>query len=147
MRYQGKVTIQAPRQQVWEFLIDPDQVAQCAPGVETVEVLEENKNFKVVASVGFGNLKVRFNTDVEFAEQNPPELAKIKAHGTAPGSVVDVLADLALSEVDATTTDLDWSADINVMGTIAALANRMMGSVTKKLAGQFFESVKTKVEK
>ena len=147
MRYQDKVTIQAPRQQVWEFLVDPDQVAQCAPGVETVEVLEENKKFKVIASIGFGNLKVRFNTDVEFTEQNPPELAKIKAHGTAPGSVVDVLADLALSEVDANTTDLDWAADINVMGTIAALANRMMGSVTNKLAGQFFESVKTKVEK
>jgi len=33
------------------------------------------------------------------------------------------------------------------MGTIAALANRMMGSVTKKLAGEFFNNVKKNIEK
>jgi len=43
-------------------------------------------------------------------------------------------------------TVLDWKADINIMGTIASLANRMMGSVTKKLTTEFFNNVKKNIE-
>jgi carbon monoxide dehydrogenase subunit G len=158
MRFEDTVEINAPLEKTWAFLIDANQVAQCAPGVESVEMLEENQKYKVIASIGFGNIKVRasigfgnikvrFLTDLEFVELIEPKFAKIKAHGTAPGSAVDVLAEMALTEIDENTTSLAWQADITILGTIASLANRMMGSVTKKLAGQFFGSVKEKVEK
>ena len=39
MHLQGSVTINAPRAQVYEFLTDPNQVSQCAPGVELVEII------------------------------------------------------------------------------------------------------------
>ena len=146
MRFEDTVVINAPLKKTWAFLIDANQVAQCAPGVESVEMLEENQQYKVIASIGFGNIKVRFLTDLEFVELVEPKFAKIKAHGTAPGSAVDVLAEMALTEIDENTTSLAWNADITILGTIASLANRMMGSVTKKLAGQFFGSVKEKVE-
>jgi len=146
MHFKDTVTINAPLEKTWAFLIDANQVAQCAPGVESVEMLEENQKYKVIASIGFGNIKVRFLTDLEFVELVEPKFAKIKAHGTAPGSAVDVLAEMALTEIDENTTSLAWNADITILGTIASLANRMMGSVTKKLAGQFFGSVKEKVE-
>ncbi len=146
MHFKDTVTINAPLEKTWAFLIDANQVAQCAPGVESVEMLEENQKYKVIASIGFGNIKVRFLTDLEFVELVEPKFAKIKAHGTAPGSAVDVLAEMALTEIDKNTTSLAWTADITILGTIASLANRMMGSVTKKLAGQFFGSVKEKVE-
>jgi carbon monoxide dehydrogenase subunit G len=146
MRFEDTVVINAPLEKTWAFLIDANQVAQCAPGVESVEMIEENQKYKVIASIGFGNIKVRFLTDLEFVELVEPKFAKIKAHGTAPGSAVDVLAEMALTEIDENTTSLAWQADITILGTIASLANRMMGSVTKKLAGQFFGSVKEKVE-
>jgi len=33
---EGNVEIGAPRQRVWDFLTDPQAVARCAPGLETV---------------------------------------------------------------------------------------------------------------
>ncbi|MBE9523720.1 MAG: carbon monoxide dehydrogenase subunit G [Chloroflexi bacterium] len=146
MHFKDTVTINAPLEKTWAFIIDANQVAQCAPGLESVEVIEENQKYKVTASIGFGNIKVRFLTDLEFVEMVEPSFAKIKAHGTAPGSAADVLAEMSLTEIDENTTSLAWNADITILGTIASLANRMMGSVTKKLAGQFFGSVKEKVE-
>jgi len=73
-------------------------------------------------------------------------MAKIKAHGTAPGSAADVIATMRISKVEENITDLDWEAEINVMGTIASLASRMMGSVVGKLSAQFFDCVKAKIE-
>lgn len=146
MRFEDTVTINAPLQKTWAFLINAEEVAKCAPGVEAVETIEENKTYKVTASIGFGNIKVRFLADLEFLEMIEPSFAKIKAHGTAPGSAADVFAEMTLSEIDENTTSLAWQADITILGTIASMANRMMGSVTKKLAGQFFSGVKEKVE-
>jgi carbon monoxide dehydrogenase subunit G len=39
-----------------------------------------------------------------------------------------------------------WSTDVVVSGTIASLASRMMGGVTKKLTVAFFDCVKKQVE-
>jgi carbon monoxide dehydrogenase subunit G len=141
MQFNDTVVIQAPRERVWAFLTDADKVARCAPGVEEVEVVEEFKLYKVVASIGFGSVKVKFNVDLEFVEIDEPTYLKVKAHGTAPGSAADVIGEMTLSDGAEDATNLAWVASVNVMGTIASLANRMMGSVTKKLTAEFFEKV------
>jgi len=146
MKFDGKINIQAPQEKVWDFLTDPDLVSQCAPGLKSVEVVEPDKKFRAVASVGFGAVSATFTNDVEFVELKPQDSAKIKVHGTAPGSAVDIIADMMLSPNPDGGTDLDWEADITIVGTIASLASRMMGGVTRKLTGIFFDCVKGKIE-
>ena len=146
MQVKGTTTIAAPQDRVFEYLTNPDFVAKCAPGLESLETIEPGKKFKGTVSVGLGNLKVRFSGDLEFTEMVAPEKATLKAHGTAPGSAVDATATMLLSDVGNGNTQLDWSADISVLGTIAALASRMMGSVTQKLSGEFFACAKKQIE-
>ena len=43
-------------------------------------------------------------------------------------------------------TDLAWTADVNVVGTVASLAARLMGGVTKKLTSAFFDKVREEIE-
>ncbi len=146
MHLEGTVNINAPREKVWKFLTDADFVAQCAPGVKEMEVIVPEKKFRAVASVGFGSITTVFNTDIEFVELEPLDRAKIKAHGKAPGSAVDATSELLLSNGPEGTTDLKWTAEVAVVGTIASLASRLMGPVTKKLSGVFFDCVKGKIE-
>lgn len=146
MQVSGSTSIAAPQDKVFAFLTNPDFVAKCAPGLESMEVVETGKKFKAIGSVGLGNLKVRFTGDIEFIELLAPSKATMKAHGTAPGSAVDATATMNLSDAGDGSTRLDWSADINVLGTIAALASRMMGSVTQKLSGEFFDCAKKQIE-
>ncbi|MGQ0571771.1 MAG: SRPBCC domain-containing protein, partial [Armatimonadota bacterium] len=47
LHYQGTLTIRAPRETVWAFLLDPHAVSKCLPDVQRLEVLEEGK-FKAV---------------------------------------------------------------------------------------------------
>ena len=39
MRLKGEVTIQSPRKRVWDFMTDPEQIGQCVPGVEKIEMI------------------------------------------------------------------------------------------------------------
>jgi carbon monoxide dehydrogenase subunit G len=146
MIIEGNVNIQAGREKVWEYLTDAQFVAECAPGVREMEIIEPDKKFQAVAVVGFGSMSTEFKTDVEFVELVEPDLAKIKAHGAASGSAVDVTAEMRLADGADGSTDMAWSADISVVGTIASLATRLMAPVTKKMTGVFFDCVKSKIE-
>ena len=120
MHFEGSVPIKASREKVWAFVIDPNQVGQCGPGVEKIEVIDDT-HFKATAKVGIGFISARFNVDMTFAELTPPDKAVIKAHGQAPGSAVDADAQMTLSDGPDGTTVMDWSADVNIAGTLASV--------------------------
>ncbi len=147
MQVSGTVSINASRDKVWAHLTNPDFVAKCAPNLESMEVVEKDKKFKATGSVGLGNLKVKFTGYIEFVTLEAPDRAVMKGRGSAPGSAVEGTAEMKLRDGENGTTIMDWSADVSVLGTIASLAQRMMGSVTKKLSGQFFDCVRAQIEK
>ncbi len=146
MHLSGSVTIRAPREKVYAFLTDPHQVSQCAPGVESIEVTEPGKKFRAKAAIGFGAVKASFTGDAEWVELDPPNRAKVKAHGRASGSAADVGSEMKLNEDANGSTVVEWTADIAVLGQLASLAARMMGPVSQKLTAQFFECARQKIE-
>jgi carbon monoxide dehydrogenase subunit G len=147
MRFEGKVNIRAPRKKVWDYLTDAEKVSRAAPGLEKLEVVEPGKKFRVVTAIGLGTIKARFTSDVEWTDLQPPDRAAMKAHGMAPGSAVDATSAMHLSDGEGGSTDLAWSADVTISGTIASLAARLMGGVTQKLTAAFFDSVRKEIEK
>jgi carbon monoxide dehydrogenase subunit G len=146
MRLEGSAAIQAPLEQVWKFLTDAHQISQCAPGLQSMEVVTPDQKFKAVGSIGFGTVKLNFTADVEWLELDPMQKAKVKAHATAPGSAIDVVAEMAFREESGDSTDLGWVAEVTVVGTIASLASRMMGGVAKRVTNAFFDCVKKQIE-
>jgi len=146
MLIKGEVTIRAPRKKVWDFLTDPDQIGQCAPGVEKIEMIEPLKRYRGIVSVGLGSVKARFSGEVEIIELEEPNYAKLKAHGSASGSVADAVSEMRLSDGPEDSTMLNWTADVTVSGQLASLASRLMVPVSQKLAQVFYEQVRKKIE-
>lgn len=144
MKFAGTVDITAPRDRVWAFVIDPNQVGQCGPGVESIEVIDAT-HFKATAKVGIGFISARFVVNMELAEQTAPDRAVIKAHGQAPGSAVDATADMTLSDLDGGTR-MDWSADVAIAGSLASLGARLIEGTANKMIGQTFDCMKAKLE-
>jgi carbon monoxide dehydrogenase subunit G len=146
MHFEGTVEIAAPRDKVWSFVIDPSQVGQCGPGVESVEVIDDT-HFKAKAKVGIGFISARFASDGEMKIIAAPELAEVKIHGQAPGSAADALATIKLSPGAAEgSTTMDWAADVNISGTLASVGARLIEGTANKLIAQTFACMKTKLE-
>jgi carbon monoxide dehydrogenase subunit G len=145
MQFSGTVSIAAPRDRVWAFLMDPNQVGSCGPGVESIEVIDED-HFKAKAKVGIGFISARFVVDMTVAERTEPDLAILKAHGQAPGSAVDATADMRLSGPAEGPTTMDWSADVAIAGTIASVGARLIEGTANKMIGQTFDCIRAKLE-
>ena len=114
--------------------------------MEKVEELEPLKRYRGVVSIGFGAVKARFTGEVEILELDKPDFAKLKAHGSASGSVADALSEMRLSDGPDDSTIVNWTANVNVSGQLASLASRLMVPVSQKLAQEFYERVRKKIE-
>ena len=145
MHFEGSVQIKASGDKVWAFLIDPNQVGSCGPGVETIEVIDET-HFKATAKVGVGFISARFLVNMELVDLEPPDRANIKAHGQAPGSAVDATATMRLSDGEDGGTAMDWEADVNISGTLASVGARLIEGTANKMIGQTFDCIRTKLE-
>ncbi|MBS61265.1 MAG: hypothetical protein CL606_08190 [Anaerolineaceae bacterium] len=147
MNFDGSVLIKSKRETVWEFLTDPHLVSQCAPGVQEVEVVVPDKQFRTNVGIALGAVKVSFAMDVEWIELDEPNRAKMRARGSAPGSAAEVEGTMTLNESEPNVTELYWEANVQIMGRIASLAMRLAPGVTKKLVGEFFDCVVLRIEK
>jgi carbon monoxide dehydrogenase subunit G len=145
MELSGTVLINAPRDRVWAFVTDPEKVGACGPGVESVEVVDAT-HFRARAKVGVGFISARFVVDLEMAEQEPPDRAVIHARGQAPGSAVDGSGEMRLSGPPEGPTTMDWSARVQISGTIASVGARLIEGTATKLVGQSFDCIRTKLE-
>ena len=96
MEFAGTQTIAAPVQKVWNFLLDVNNVAECAPGFQSLEVLGD-EHWKAIISVGVGPVKAKFVLDVTRPEMEEPEHMVVKGRGKAPGSAVDLSGDMRLT--------------------------------------------------
>jgi carbon monoxide dehydrogenase subunit G len=145
MRFEGTERVAAAQPKVWAFLMDPQQVGTCGPGVESVEPVDAT-HFKARATVGVGFIKARFNVDMEMADLREPDAATIKAHGQAPGSAVDATATMQLTPDGPDATTLAWAADVNISGTLASVGARLIQGTAEKMIRQTFDCIRTKLE-
>ncbi len=145
MEFSGTQTVAAPIEKVWAFLMDVNNVAACAPGFQSLEVLEDER-WKAVVAVGVGAVKAKFTLDITRPEMRDPEQMTMKGRGKAPGSAVDCLGDMNLTSLEGGETRMDWKATVTVSGTIASVGARLLQGTAERLTGQFFDCLKTKLE-
>jgi carbon monoxide dehydrogenase subunit G len=145
MEFSGTQKIAVPIDKVWTYLLDVNNVAACAPGFQSLEVLGD-EHWKAIISVGVGPVKAKFTLDVTRPEMHEPDLMIVKGRGKAPGSAVELAGTMNLVAESPEETRMDWSAKVTVSGTLASVGARLMNSTAEKLTGQFFDCLKAKLQ-
>ena len=134
----GEQSVTAPIETVWQRLMDPQFVASCAPGVETVEPVDDT-HYLVIAGLGVGSIKLRFTLHVELLDLAPPTRARMAVRGDAPGSAARAESSATLTSLTTDSTRLDWTVAADVHGTIANVGARLLGGTVGRLTGAFWK--------
>ncbi len=145
LHFAGAPEIATTRAHVWRRLMDPNFVAQSAPGVESVEAIDPT-HFKVISAFGVGAIKLRFALNVELTDVVEPDHATMRARGKAPGSNVDMTANLRLEDAAPGRVRLKWAADSDVSGTVASVGARLLEGTARKLTEQFWTDFARRVQ-
>jgi carbon monoxide dehydrogenase subunit G len=145
MDFSGEELIKAPRQKVWDFLIDPHQATQCAPGLQSVEVIDDTR-FKCTVRAGVGMIRGNFNFDVNWSSLDAPNHAEMVANGNAAGSAVQMTNTLDLEDAGEGETLMKWSANVRISGKLAGVGGRLINPVADRMTKDIFGCIRSKLE-
>jgi len=144
LKFEGTYQIRAPREKVWDFVIDPNKIGKCLPDLKSLEVAPDN-SFTAIARVGVGFMKGDFKFQLAIVEQTPPSHARLKGVGTGVGSSVNMDTSMDLLEAEG-STKLTYKADVQIGGTLASVGQRVIGSTAEKTIADVFACVKKTLE-
>ncbi len=142
MELTGEHAFSAPRERVWEFLMDPAVLKQCLPGCEKLDVIGPDE-YSATMRIGIAMIKGTFNGRVKISEKQEPERYKMLVEGSGPQGQVSGEGELELIEQDGTTV-VRYRGDANVRGTIARVGARMIQPAARTIVGQFFGCLESK---
>lgn len=145
MHLDGTHTLNAPRQQVWNMLLDPEVLARVVPGVKTLEP-EGDGVYKAISEVKMGPVSGSFSGQMEVADQNPPERFTLKMKQNSKIGNVDAEGNISLKPLGASQTEVTFAGDAKLSGTLARMGQRVLSGVAKSMTKQFFQSLEKELE-
>jgi carbon monoxide dehydrogenase subunit G len=138
MTMNGEATLPAAKDVVWAKLNDPEVLKACIPGCEQL-TMDDATHLSAVVKVKLGPVKATFKGKVELSELDPPNGYRISGEGE--GGIAGFAkggARVHLSDAEGGQTLLRYDVEAQVGGKLMQLGSRLIDSVSKKLADEFF---------
>jgi carbon monoxide dehydrogenase subunit G len=135
----------APRQKLWDLLLDPARLASCIPGCEELREAGPDR-YTATLKIGVAAIKGTYTGKVEIGEKQPPEHYKLSVEGSAAPGFVRGVATMDLAESGPQSTRLSMNADAQVGGLIASVGQRFLGGIARQMTQQFFRNVEKELE-
>ncbi|SEG15028.1 SRPBCC family protein [Bosea lathyri] len=138
MTMNGEVTLPATKAVVWAKLNDAEVLKACIPGCEQLN-RDDDTHFSAVVKVKLGPVKATFRGKVELTELDPPNGYRIVGEGE--GGIAGFAkggAKVVLDDAEDGQTVLRYDVEAQVGGKLMQLGARLIDSVSKKLADEFF---------
>jgi len=131
--------IEAPASSAWALLEDIRAVAECMPGAEVTEQIDEH-HYKGQVRVKVGPAAATFKGDIEVRSVDPDSRQiALTGKGTDVKGTSGASMDLSARVVDAGDgrCELTGTAEVSVSGKMATFGGRMMNQVSDQILRQF----------
>lgn len=139
MKVNGSASVAAPVSTVWKALRDPAVLAHAIPGCERLDEVAPD-TYSMTIKAGVASIKGTYAGQVALSDHEPPHTFTLRARGQGAPGTIEATVRVRLSEADGGTR-VDYDADATVGGMIGGIGQRMLASVGKRTAGEFFTAV------
>jgi carbon monoxide dehydrogenase subunit G len=134
MKVNGQHTLNAPRDKVWAFLMNPEAIAKVIPGCEQLEEVAPD-TYRATLKLGIAAVKGTYTGSVKIFDKAPPTHYRMAIDGSGTPGFVKGEAAIDLQAHDDKTV-LIYDADTQVGGLIANVGQRMVSGVAKLIINQ-----------
>ena len=140
--------VNAPPNDVWNFMTDVKKVSTCIPGAEYLEDLGDNKH-SVLPVVKVGPIKSKYRGEVYLKNiDEEKQIIEIEGKGTdvkGKGGANMELNGSIITKEDG-STEVIGDSTVTIQGMLAQFGSRMVEDVSNQLFLQFTKSISAKLE-
>jgi carbon monoxide dehydrogenase subunit G len=147
VRVEESFVIAEPRERLWEFFEHVDRVARCVPGVESVEVIDDEQS-KVRVTQAVGPMTATFDLKMRITEREPLERMQFTAIGRAvKGAAGNIRTTntVRLTDVEEGTRVV-LESDLAMGGVLGSVGQKVVakqaGQVTKAFSDALERAIK-----
>jgi carbon monoxide dehydrogenase subunit G len=148
MKIEGKFTMKAPIQQVWDFLLAPGTLASCIPGAEKMEAVDD-KTWEGIVKQKVGPITIKLNFTQTLTELDPPRHVKAVGRGAAVGGAgtfsQETIVDM--KEIAGGEVEIAYSSNVSMVGRLATFGERIMRAKVNKTGEDFIHNLQNALEK
>ena len=140
MKVSGTELMHAPPSTVWAALTDPAVLVDAIPGCQRLERAGQD-SYRFTIEAGLASLRGVYTGDVTLSDQRQPGSFRLTATATGGPGTVSLSVRFRLTGTGEASTELAYDADGEVSGMLASAGQRLVASVARRMAGEFFSSV------
>jgi 2-furoyl-CoA dehydrogenase large subunit len=142
----GSVTVAAPRDGLWDALLDPVALKDLIQGAESVEMPEPDL-YVARLSYGVGTFRSRYVVEIRLSRLDRPSSLRLSGHSNGALGRGEAMADVTLTESGPNATVIAWDYSGVVSGTVALAGMALLGKAASHFVDRFFVGLSTKVAK
>ncbi|WP_426244923.1 SRPBCC family protein [Nocardioides sp. LHG3406-4] len=140
MKFTGENVLQAPVAKVWDALLDPAVLVRTIPGCSRLEATGEN-SYDMTVTAGVAAIKGTYAGTCKLHDLKPHESLRMDLQGAGAPGTIGAEVSVAFEDAGDGTTKITYDADAVVGGMVGGVGQRMLTSVSRKMAGEFFGNV------
>jgi uncharacterized protein len=146
MDVSGNQKVKAPRQTVFNALLDPEVLKKCVPGCDSAEFVDfpTGRQLKLVVSPSIPGLKGPYSVFLQTGEVIPTSRVVIIAEPTSSMGSIKATCTIDLVE-GSDITNLNYNANAVMDGKIAATPDMIVKGAVKVALDQFFKNFEKQV--
>jgi carbon monoxide dehydrogenase subunit G len=147
MLIEGKFTMKAPIQKVWDFLLEPGTLASCIPGAEKMEAVDD-RTWEGVVKQKVGPIGVKLNFTQTLTEVDPPKHIKAVGRGSAVGGAGTFTQEtiVDLKEIGKDEVEVAYRSNVSLVGRLATFGERIMRAKVNKVGKEFTDNLQEKLK-
>ncbi len=140
MRFTGESVLHAPVDRVWDALLDPTVLVRTIPGCERLESAGENA-YSMTVTAGVATIRGTYTGTCALSGLVPHQALVLKLQGSGAPGTVDTEVHVDFSDGGDGTTAVAYVAEAVVGGMVGGVGQRMLTSVSRRMASEFFGNV------
>ena len=140
MKFTGENVVKAPVEKAWDALLDPAVLVRTIPGCERLEATGENA-YAMTVTAGVAAIKGTYSGSCVLSDLSSHQSLVMKLDGAGAPGTIGATVLVGFNDLGDGTTRVTYEADAVVGGMIGGVGQRMLTSVSRRLAGEFFGNV------
>jgi carbon monoxide dehydrogenase subunit G len=146
MLVEGKFTLQAPIQEVWDTLFDMPTLVSCIPGAEKIEAVDET-TYDAIVKQKVGPITVRLKFTTTLTEVDPPRHVAAVGHGEDMSKLGTFTHKMAvdLTETSKDNVEVSYSTNVSMVGRLGTFGERIMRAKTKEIGDEITKNLQEKL--
>lgn len=146
MVIEGKFTVKAPIQKLWDTLFDVQALAACLPGTEEIKQIDD-KTYDVTMKQRVGIIKVTMKGKQTLTKVQAPNHLEMEGEAediTKLGRMKDKVT-MDLKELAGGEVEISYNIDVSMVGKLAMFGDRVMRSKATEVEREFVKNLSAKL--